>query len=593
MTRTSPAGRNPWLPAFILAVGSLVASLASLVAVLISAAAGDGTSAADRLPRVTAEGGAALPATSSGILRYTGALPPPLGQGYERAASAGDADLVFEWPSASPDAVPLRYFVPVVPLHSGLDNVSAEQLAGLLAGRLTFARAGGLGEAPVRFAVAGPERDRAAVRGLSALAGQDFGESYDALFAAMAEPGAALVAFVPIESLRPSVSPLAVDGVDIVRGDGDPGRWPFAERVLVQATSRRGQDALPAVVAAVQAVPPRITTVVATGDILQSRCSLAAIEATGDWGAALRGPVGAYLAAADLALGSLDGSIQDVGTPWGCVSTTNLTSPPQVMAALTLAGIDGVTVATNHVFDCGQEFCGTKAFQRTLELLDQAGIKHVGGGANLEAALAPAIFEVNGVRFGVLGFDDIAAYALEATDTAWGTAPLDDSYADENAAGEPAFFRPASELSLTRFTQRIRALKAQVDVVIVQVQSGTENTHTPSPRSLKALRAAADAGADLVIGNQAHWVQAVETRGDAFIAYALGNFIFDQVWSPEFTQGYLVEATFHGKQFVAVKLVPYQIEERYRPVFVAGSTRTKILGDVYQATAELPAVTPR
>mgnify|MGYP000464536208 CR=1 FL=1 len=35
-------------------------------------------------------------------------------------------------------------------------------------------------------------------------------------------------------------------------------------------------------------------------------------------------------------------------------------------------------------------------------------------------------------------------------------------------------------------------LKAQVDVVIVQVQSGTEDTHVPTARSIKALRAAAD-----------------------------------------------------------------------------------------------------
>jgi poly-gamma-glutamate synthesis protein (capsule biosynthesis protein) len=298
--------------------------------------------------------------------------------------------------------------------------------------------------------------------------------------------------------------------------------------------------------------------------------------------------VAAYLAAADLALGSLDGSIQDIGKPWGCVETTNLTSPPEVMEALTLAGFDEMTVATNHTLDCGQIYCGARALLRTVELLHQAGIKVVGGGANLEEALAPAVFEVNGTKFGVLGFDDVAAQDLEATATEPGTAPLDDDYAEERKAGEPAFFRPASELSLTRFSDRIRALKQQVDVVIVQVQSGTEDTHDPSPRSLKALRAAAAAGADLVVGNQAHWVQAIETRGDAFIAYALGNFVFDQVHTPEHTQGYLLEATFHGKQLVTMRLVPYQITDRYRPAFAEGSLRAKILGDVIAASRKLP-----
>jgi len=125
-------------------------------------------------------------------------------------------------------------------------------------------------------------------------------------------------------------------------------------------------------------------------------------------------------------------------------------------------------------------------------------------------------------------------------------------------------------------------------VVVVQIQSGTEYTHAPSPRSIKALRAAADAGADLVVGNQAHWVQALEVRDDAFIAYALGNFIFDQTHTPEHTEGYLLEATFHGKRLATVRLVPYRIENKYKPVFVAGETRLKVISDVIEASLDLP-----
>jgi poly-gamma-glutamate capsule biosynthesis protein CapA/YwtB (metallophosphatase superfamily) len=194
------------------------------------------------------------------------------------------------------------------------------------------------------------------------------------------------------------------------------------------------------------------------------------------------------------------------------------------------------------------------------------------------------------VKFGVLGFDDIAAEEIGATETEPGTAPLDDSHDNEreDLPREPAFYKSADLLGVTRLQERIRALKQQVDVVIVQIQSGTEDTHVPSPRSIKALRAAADAGADLVVGNQAHWVQAAEVRGDAFVAYALGNFIFDQTWTPEHTQGYLLEATFHGEKLATVRLVPYQIESKYKPTFVDGETRAKIIGDVVEAFRTLP-----
>jgi poly-gamma-glutamate synthesis protein (capsule biosynthesis protein) len=245
-------------------------------------------------------------------------------------------------------------------------------------------------------------------------------------------------------------------------------------------------------------------------------------------------------------------------------------------------------VATNHVFDCGEVFCGNEAFLQTLERLSAAGIQHVGGGVNLDAALAPAFFEANGTTFAVLGFDDVAAMDLGATADAPGTAPLDDDYSEERAAGEPAFFRPAEELSLTRFTAAIQSARQQADVVIVLVQSGTEDTHTPSPRSLKALRAAEAAGADLIIGNQAHHVQAVELRPDAFIAYALGNFVYDQVHTPEHYQCYVVEAAFWGPRLANVRLLPCQIEEQHRPVFVDAELRAKILDDVFTATAALP-----
>ncbi|HEY5476763.1 MAG TPA: CapA family protein [Tepidiformaceae bacterium] len=181
---------------------------------------------------------------------------------------------------------------------------------------------------------------------------------------------------------------------------------------------------------------------------------------------------------------------------------------------------------------------------------------------------------------------------LEATATEPGTAPLDDDYSQERAAGEPAVYAPASDLSLNRFVDAIKTLKQQVDVVIVQVHSGIEETHNPSPRTIKARRAAADAGADLVIGNHPHWAQTVEERGNAFIAYALGNFIFDQVQTEEHTEGYLVEATFWGGRLVNVRLRPYYIVNRTTPTFATGATRSKILDDVFTASANLPTETP-
>ena len=516
---------------------------------------------------------------------YSGELPAEVeGVTFEPATDA--TDLAFLPEGGEVYHVVSRYWVPVAAMGVGVDALTLTQMQDLSRGAITdWGEIGGIA-GPVRpFALAPAAEDEAGARFAPSSPVQTFA-TYEALLAAMTLDSGAW-AFVPIEMVGPTVTAIAVSGIDLVRGRGDAREWPFVEGATMVALTEEGRMAAEALVAEHSVALPEPVTVIATGDILQSRCSLTQIRATGDWGAALRGPVGEYLASADLTLGSVDGSIQDIAEPLGCFPHVNLSSPPEVIEALTLSGFDEVTVATNHVFDCGAVPCGADAFLRTIELLEGAGIAVVGGGENLEKALAPAIFTVGETTFGILGFDDVAAYFLEAGENRPGTAPLDDDYSEENAAGEPAFFRPASELGLDRFRARINALAGEVDVVIVQVQSGTEDTHDPSPRSIKALRAAVEAGATLVVGNQAHHVQAVEPGAEAFVAYALGNFIYDQNRLEGHMQGYLLEATFWGERLVNLRFAPYVIENLYRPVFAEGEVRTKILNDVFEASIRL------
>ena len=518
-------------------------------------------------------------------ITYSGEAPADFA-GPNLVAAEGATDLAFLPAGAEVYRVVRRYYVPVAAMGAGVDALTPTQLEDLARGTITdWAEVGGIA-GPVRgFAVAG---DDDAMAAFAPTTPTETFATYEELLAAMTMDSGGW-AFVPIEEVGPLVTAIAVGELDLVRGRGDPRGWPFVDVVTLVALTEEGRVAAAALAAEHSAALPKPVTVIATGDILQSRCSLTQIRATGDWGAALRGPVGDYLASADLTLGSVDGSIQDIAEPLGCFDHINLSSPPEVIEALTLSGFDEVTVATNHVFDCGAEACGARAFLRTIELLEEAGIAVVGGGENLEEALAPAIFTVGETTFGILGFDDVAAWAFEAEEDSPGTAPLDDDYTEENASGGPAYFQPASQLGLERFRARIAALAEEVDVVVVQVQTGTEDTHDPSPRSIKALRAAVEAGAELVVGNQAHHVQAVEPGAEAFIAYALGNFIYDQTRLEGHMQGYLLEATFWGERLANLRLVPYVIHDLYRPVFAEGEVRAKILNDVFAASMRLAA----
>ena len=218
-----------------------------------------------------------------------------------------------------------------------------------------------------------------------------------------------------------------------------------------------------------------------------------------------------------------------------------------IQAAIESRSLDRIIVSTDHdeIASISKSLGAEVPFKRPADIsedvdtefvlkhainyLEDAEIKIAGAGSSLDEAFDPIIFNIDGITFGVLAFDDVAAQNFAATDDEPGTAPLDDDYSDEIASGYQSYFHPASALSLNRFKKLITDLAEAVDVVIVQVQTGTEDTHDPSERSIKALRVARSAGATLVIGNQAHHVQAIEPLEEGkFIAYALGNFIFDQ-----------------------------------------------------------------
>src|SRR5262249_26048403 len=72
---------------------------------------------------------------------------------------------------------------------------------------------------------------------------------------------------------------------------------------------------------------------------------------------------------------------------------------PRTTKTLLKTGINVVTLANNHLMDCGRE-----GVLETLQLLSEAGVAVIGAGVNKEAAHAPAVFLAEGLRVGLLGY---------------------------------------------------------------------------------------------------------------------------------------------------------------------------------------------
>jgi poly-gamma-glutamate synthesis protein (capsule biosynthesis protein) len=206
----------------------------------------------------------------------------------------------------------------------------------------------------------------------------------------------------------------------------------------------------------------------------------------------------------------------------------------------------------------------------TIANLDATGIKAFGSGANLAEARAPVVIERNGVFFAFLAYDDIAPYYQATADTA-GTAPMDTATVAEDIANA----------------------KKVANVVIIVPNWGVEYTADPTARQREFARAAVAAGADLIVGNHPHWVQAHETIDGTFVAYALGNFVFDQDWSLETQQGALLEVTFTGTTMTGTKITPIHIYDNYQPRVAEGAEAAQIIERIETASVALvPAAAP-
>ena len=381
------------------------------------------------------------------------------------------------------------------------------------------------------------------------------------------------IALMRLDDVRPGVKSLPVDGVDIVFGAGTLDDYPLVEQAWVSAAAHENADfALILDEAkdglakrlALDYMPPKPTILRATGDIIPARCVYAKQRDYGDFAHAFR-ELGPWLSQADITVGSLDASISDAGRPFGCTPTFSLLAPARSVEGLVYAGFDVMTVATNHVKDCGQDSCGDQAFFDTLDILRSNGIEPVGGGANLAEARAPAIIDVRGTTFAFLGYDEIAPYYHAGEGTA-GVAPLTQAFLMEDIA----------------------ALREQVDVIVVLPQWGVEYTNDPTETQRSRASVAVKAGADLVIGNHPHWVQAAEAFGASFVAYALGNFVFDQDWSIPTQQGVVLEAAFHGADLKGVRFHPIRIVDAHQPTFASVAEAQEILDRIWAASAALP-----
>ena len=269
------------------------------------------------------------------------------------------------------------------------------------------------------------------------------------------------------------------------------------------------------------------------------------------------GEVREYLKGADLTLANFENPVLENATYHPDAPTFN--GDLRLLPILEGAGIDGVTLANNHILDAG--FPG---LEETFGHLQEAGISYAGAGPDLDASREPMTFDLGGITVGVLSYQGVPSYEWAwASEDSPGTAPLQEEL----------------------MTEDIERLRPEVDLIIVMPHWGVEYTAPPEPEQVELAHALVDAGADLVVGGHAHWPKGIEVYEGKQIFYGTGNFLFDQSLSEETSTGIFAEVTLYGDRIVQAQPVPFIILDRSQPnLLVREPPSDRALNTIFSAS---------
>lgn len=248
-------------------------------------------------------------------------------------------------------------------------------------------------------------------------------------------------------------------------------------------------------------------TVLFVGDVMLDRSIRSAITKKGS--AYVFGGVAPLLQSADLTVGNLEGPVTNnpstsYGSAIGGPDNYTFTFPTTSPALLTSYGFDVVSIGNNHIFDFGHI-----GVEDTIQYLHRAGLSFVGNPLSTSPSI---VFKsVNGITIAFLAYNDFVGQDVSALKDAIARARL------------------------------------HANVVVVLAHWGVEYVSKAPARIQTLAHTLAKAGADIIIGTHPHVIQPFEDiqtgTHTTRVYYSLGNFIFDQWFSPEVTCGLTVQAT--------------------------------------------------
>nr|WP_240946486.1 CapA family protein [Pseudomaricurvus alkylphenolicus] len=267
---------------------------------------------------------------------------------------------------------------------------------------------------------------------------------------------------------------------------------------------------------------------------------------------------------ADFTFANLESPLSDTAEMSGVFKT-----PTAFVEGLTYGGVDVVSLANNHMLDASRQ-----GLRDTMETLDGAGIKYMGGGKDLDHARQPVILEKEGIRIGILAYTQ-----TENNGT--------DSYA---APGRPGVM----PLDPYLIKQDIEQLKPNVDLValsfhwgIYHMTGGAEAGQSLHPAAVEFAHEMIDAGADMILGHHPHFPRAIEIYKGKPVLYSLSHLIFS-LTQPDWVDNYIARLKMTKEKVTEITLYPVAGEgkELQQPYQLTGKRADSMLNKMVRLSKD-------
>ncbi len=266
-------------------------------------------------------------------------------------------------------------------------------------------------------------------------------------------------------------------------------------------------------------------------------------EGGGDWRFPFR-LISSQSQKADIFFINLEGPVSKRGRRQGSIYSFRF--EPESIEGLRFAGVDVVSLANNHTLDYGRE-----ALLDTFENLKNNGIVYTGAGKDKEEAFSLKTLKIGENKVGFLAYTDMGSVYWQAKSDYAGLAWIDKERID----------------NVYNYIKKIKREKL-ADILIVSLHSGVEYSRQPTAFQKNFARSCINAGADIVAGHHPHITQPIEEYKNGYIAYSLGNFLFDQGFSVETMKGVILEAQIKDGKITKVVEKNISLNSGFQPSLI-------------------------